>query len=186
MDDSIPWSVTTSAEGSHEAARDGWDRVGYLSIVAHEWTHVHHAGTDPDASAYRGQHQLEKQFVKDPALQSAATGLAQASLAVSPGSCELDPVKRGYAELLDAVKPKRRLTLERWLFTEGIARYVEARFEARRQTDEDAQIEHTCTSIDDGAFAYAVGCSVARALSRCDREIWARPMVGPFGANLAP
>lgn len=171
--------------GSHDASRDGWDRAGFLSIVAHEWTHVHHATTDPNASAYRGQHKLEKQFVKDETLQKAAIELLKASLDVPPGSCELGKVKARYQQVLAAVKPKNRELLERWMFTEGLGRYVEARVEARlRGADEDEQIERSCTSIDDGNFAYAVGCSVARALQRCDRDVWAAPMVGPFGAML--
>ena len=167
--------------GSHDEARDGWDRIDYLAIVAHEWAHVHHAASDPNASAYVAQFKLEKKYLKKQEIQQAVAAVVQSAATVK--DCDFTAVRTDQQALMALFKTKEQTTLRRWAFTEGMGRYIEGQTEAAlRGVDSAAILDNSCTSVNNGDFGYALGCSLARAVASCKSDVWKQPWVGPFAS----
>jgi hypothetical protein len=159
--------------GTHDEARDGWDRIGWQAIVAHEWAHLHHGELAERAFfAYR-QQPLQRRFLEEEPFQKAVVTLVKASLAQRPACDDPKALVNAWDQLKAMSKPGQHQDASAWMFTEGLARYMEAGWEAsaRSVSVDELRLEQ-CTSVDDGDYGYAAGCSVAMALDACLGPQW--------------
>jgi hypothetical protein len=173
--------------GTHDEARDGWDRTGWKAIVAHEWAHLHHGARTERAFFYYRQGPLVRRFSSDEAFQQAVIGLIETSLGQQASCDSPQALLQAWDGLMALSKPAQRQDAAAWMFTEGVARYLEAGWEASaRGVSADALRREQCASIDNGQYAYAAGCSVAMALDACLGPEWlASAWAGGFEPALA-
>lgn len=163
--------------GTHDPVRDGWDRIGWQAIVAHEWVHLYHDAQADPSFFYYHQDPLERRFSKDVALQRAIGALVGAARAQRPGCNSPDAMVAAWDGLAAQWKPRQQRDSSAWMFTEGMARYYEIAWEngARGGTADDlpAVRDPQCAGqVDDGEYAYPVGCGLALALDACLGADW--------------
>ncbi|MBM4369468.1 MAG: hypothetical protein FJ090_06505 [Deltaproteobacteria bacterium] len=158
----------------------------WRAIVVHEYFHLDHearAGVEA-ATGYR-QEALERHYARDPAFEARVDALVGQTTSAASLACDLGPLAASYAAHRETLSARDRQDEDRWLVTEGLAKYVETRWMMQYEALDDNGRRMACTNLSN-PYGYALGCALADTLAHCGPADWAEVVIRDgFTAALA-